>query len=152
MLMDNVSRLMAQKKKGQSWVEAVAPVLIEVNSEIKEIEGKKDGETAPLKSQIKEIDEKYKGALVALNEIDMRLRNEVVKEVKSTEAIQSPDGGKLVFAESTEIEYGDVGEVDSKYLMKVVDVKKVKEALSKGIVNIKGIKVVPEISLRVYTK
>ena len=133
-------------------MEAVAPVIIEVNSQIKEVDGKRVEEVEPFKAMIASINEKYKPSLDPLNEMDGRLREKIVENIDSTESVLSPDGGKLVFTESLVPEVVDESKVDKKYLTTIVDMAKVKADMKKGIMNIKGIKVVPKYVVRVYTK
>ena len=152
MLVEDVSRLLKKNGNGKKWVAEAVPVLIEVMEQIKDIETRKDEEVEPYKVQIKEIEEKYKPFLLPLNEMNGQIREKIVQCVDEPTTIQGDNGGRVVFVESLETEIFDVDKLDPKYVMKVPDMKAIKEAMKRGVTNIKGVKVVPKYSVRVYTK
>lgn len=144
--------MIRSKAKGEKWVSEVAPVLIEINKEIREIEDRKKNECEPFRTQISDISDKYKPALDPLNEMDSQLRKRVMVEYEGTESIKCEEGGSLVFPQSWGYEVGDFSKVPKEYRMEVVNDKMIKEEIKKGVRSIKGIEIKPIRSLRVMTK
>jgi len=140
------------KTKGEKWVSEVAPVLIEINKEIKEIEERKKNECEPFRAQINDISDKYKPALIPLNEMDSQIRKRVMVEHIGTESVACEEGGQLVFPRSWGYEVIDFSKVPKEYRMEVVNDKMIKEEIGKGVRNIRGIEIKPVRSLRVLTK
>jgi hypothetical protein len=149
-ILDEVKRVLSSKAKGDKWVEAAIIPLVEVAVEIKDLEAKKSNECKEYRAAIKNVDEKYKQALSVLGEIDINLRERVMKEHEGTESVRVDGIGELVFAEIWGYEIVDLKKIDPKYL--TVDGKLVKEDIKKGMRNIKGLNILPVRSLRVMTK
>lgn len=148
-----VNTLLSSKNSKEDWVREAVPVLIEINRQIKTEETAMTEESEPFKLQLKSISDKYQVALKPLSEMDTRLRERLLKEYPSTEAIPNPEGvGKVVFAETWGYEIEDIKKVDKNYKIEVIDTKKVKGEIKKGVRNIKGLKIASERSMRVYTK
>ncbi len=131
---------------------AAAPVLVDINREKKEIEEEKKEQEAPLRASLKEIGEKYATGLSTLSEMDTKLRERIGQERVGKETIKTDNGGSIQFPESIGFTYGDVKKVDPAYLKTIVDDAKVRDAIKKGIREIKGIKIEPVYGLRVMIK
>lgn len=144
--------MIKSKSKGEKWVSEVAPILVEINKEIKEIEDKKKNECEPFRTKISDISDKYKPALLPLNEMDSQIRERVMVEYKGTDTVACEEGGSLVFPLSWGYEVMDFAKVPKEYRMEVVNDKMIKEEIKKGVRNIKGIEIKPVRSLRVMTK
>ena len=149
-ILDEVKRVLSSKMKGDKWVELAVPALVEVAIEVKGLKAKKKVECEPMKAAIKGVDEKYKGALVVLNEMDTNLRDRVMKEHMGTESVRVDGIGELIFPETWGYEIEDIKKVPAEYLG--VDGKLVRESIKKGVRNIKGLNILPVRSLRVMTK
>ncbi len=149
-LMKTVSEVLAAKP-GKKWASQGIPVLIEVNREIKKIEGSKEEEQAPWKALIQESTDKYALALKPLAEMNKRLRERVLKEVEGTETIEIPEKGSVQFPQKWGYEVEDMARVPKEYRVEVLDTKKINEAIKKGLRTIKGLKIGPQRSLRVVT-
>ncbi len=145
-------RLIKSKVKGEKWVSEVAPVLVQINREINEIESKKKEECEPFRTQIKDISDKYKPALIPLTEMDSQIRERVMAEYVGTEAVRCEEGGSLCFPESWGYSVVDFSKVPKEYRMEVVNDKMIREEIKKGMRNIRGLEIKPIRSLRVMTK
>ncbi len=145
-------KVIKSKVRGEKWISEVAPVLVEINKEIKEIEEKKKNECEPFRTQINDISNKYKPALEPLNEMDSQLRKRVMVEHEGVESVKCKEGGSLVFPQSWGYVVTDFSKVPKEYRMEVVNDKAIKEEIGKGVRNIKGIEIKPTRSLRVLTK
>ena len=144
-------KVIKSKRQGKEWVEEALAVLVGVSREIKVLEKRRDEESEPFKSQIKDISNKYKPALDPLNEIGSQLRGRVMVEYEGTETISEEGVGKLVFPESWGYEVEDFSKVEKKYRMEVVDNKAIIEEIKNGVRKIKGLEIKPIRSLRVLT-
>lgn len=133
-------------------MEEALPVLVSVSKEIKILEKRRDEESEPFKSQIKDISNKYKPALEPLNEIGSQLRGRVMVEYEGTETVSEEGVGKLVFPESWGFEIEDFSKVEKKYRMEVVDNKAIMEEIKNGVRKIKGLEIKQSRSLRVLTE
>ena len=150
MILDNVNKVIQSKMKGDNWVTYSLQALVEVSIEMKEIEARKKAECEPFRSAIEDINSKYKVALDVLTEMDIALRDRVMKEHQGTESVKVEGVGEFVFPETWGFEIVDVKKVPEEFL--TVDPKAIREAIKKGVRNIKGLEIKPIRSLRVLTK
>jgi hypothetical protein len=150
-VLEVVKKVLSLKTHGDKWVvEAVVP-LVEIAMEVKELQAKKTAETAPMREAIKEVDVKYKPALDVLSEMDIKLRERVMKEHDGHESVSVDGIGELVFAAgSWEIDVVDIKKVEPQYI--TVDRKAIETDAKNGKAVFKGLNVVRGRSLRVITK
>lgn len=150
-VLETVKKVLNLKMRGDRWCMEALPALVEIAIEVKEIQGKKAEETAPMREAIKIVDGKYKGVLDVLGEMDSKLRERVMREHEGHEGVSVDGIGELVFAAgSWEIEITDLKKVEAKYL--TFDRKAVEMDAKNGIENFKGMRVERGRSLRVMTK
>lgn len=113
--------------------------LLEIQRKLKEAEKCRVEEVKPLNDIVKGINEEYKKTNSALIRRDAELR-EKVESLYASEGTYVVEGvGSLVFPETYNFEVTDAKLVPRDYLM--IDTAKVKEAVKKGIRNIKGLKI-----------
>ncbi len=146
-MLKEAGKLLESKGKGKKWVEEALPVVVGVAKEIKTIEATKKGETDPLNELIKDIREKYKGALQVLENMDERLRERVMKEYPEGDSIKQDGVGELVFPEVWGWEVVDIKKVDRKYMS--VDSKIIMEDIRKGVRKIPGLEIGRKRTLQV---
>ena len=152
-ILDEVKKVLSSKMKGDKWVEAAIIPLVEVAIEIKELESKKSDECKEYRSAIKDVDEKYKQALSVLREIDVNLRERVMREHEGTESVRVDGIGELVFAAgSWQIEIMDMKKINPKYLITDLNRRAIETDAKNGIQNFEGLRVKRGRSLRVMTK
>ncbi len=150
-ILADATKAINSKMKGKRWVEETLPIIIDVNKQIKGLERSRDEESEPFKKTLKDINDRWKPALIPLNEIDSQLRERVMNEYEGNETIEG-ESGKLVFPESWGYEVIDFKLVPKEYRMEVVDKKKIREEIGKGLRKIKGLEIKPIRSLRVLTE
>ena len=79
---------------------------------------------------------------------DTDLRERLLKEYKSSEAISLPNVGSASFAERWLFEVADPAKVDKEY-RNAVNEKQIKEAIANGVRAIKGVRIYPDRVLRI---
>jgi len=113
--------------------------LLEIQKVLQEKEKQRVEEVKPLNDVVRGINEAYKKENSALIRKDAELR-EKVESLYASEGTYVVEGvGSLVFPETYNFEVTDAKLVPRDYLM--IDTAKVKEAIGKGIRNIKGLKI-----------
>lgn len=134
-----VSDLIKKGKKGEQWVKATLPVLVEISREIKELERRMEEEAGPLKIMLEGIKAQYKPRLEELEKANQELREWVLKEHEGTDSVSQEGIGTIVFPQRLGFEVVDLQKVDRKYLM--IDKVAVNKDIKAGVSNIKGIKI-----------
>ena len=148
-ILDNVNKVLASKLRNRKWLEEYLPVVVEVNRQIKAIDKAQDEEIDPYRAEMAKIREKYAVALKPLSEMNLKLRERVIKEYEGNGTVKAEGIGELVFPETWGYTVQDFSKVPKELRMEVVNDRAIKEAIKKGIRNIKGLLIEKVVSLRV---
>jgi hypothetical protein len=136
------------QKRGRDWAIKALPAVVALARCIREETEAMKQETEPLQIMVKTAAEPYRKNIEAMAETYEKLRERIMKEYGGVAKI-SGSTGELVFQEKPTYEVVDINRVDKKYIMKVVNVEAVKEAIEKGATKIKGLNILPKRILSV---
>jgi hypothetical protein len=131
---------MLQKSKDRQtkWVEEAAPVLIDVNGELKQVKAAKEEGTRLIRIQLEVIAKPFDTELSILNTIDKALRKRLLEEYPGSGAIAIPEG-EISFRRPWT--YDVVDEVSIPDTYRTVDQAKIKQAVDGGVRAIPGVKI-----------
>jgi hypothetical protein len=131
---------MLQKSKDRqtTWVEEAAPVLIDVNGELKQIKAAKEEGTRLIRIQLEVIAKPFDTELSILNTIDKALRKRLLEEYPGVGAIAIPEG-EISFRRPWTYDVTDEASIPDTY--RTVDQTKIKQAVDGGVRSIPGVKI-----------
>lgn len=144
---DEARKYVSSKVKGEQWVERALPVVVKLAMDIKKLKKDKAEDEEFAKALLKDVSDKYNPQIKALTEVDVMLRERILKEHDGSSTVAVAGVGELVFPQVWDFEVVDMGKVDRKYL--IVDSTAVRNDIRKGIRNIKGIKIDQKRTLQV---
>ena len=87
-ILDNVNKVLASKLRNRKWLEECLFVIVEVNRQIKAIDKAQDEEIEPYRAEMAKIREKYAVALKPLSEMNLKLRERVIKEYEANKYLK----------------------------------------------------------------
>jgi len=129
--------LLAIKSRGEKWVLDSVPLVIELTDAIKTKEDEKKGRLAPVKVILETIAAEVDEELMPFKVIDEHIREKIMANHESTEAIKVDKVGSYSFPERWTFNVKNLDKVPTEFLM--LDNGKVRDALKNGQVKIKGL-------------